>query len=485
MDLSNVARMVQTIMPYSNNVDVADESMPLSYYARNEVEVMDSNGATSLDEMSFNFLLSKPAFYKDIAITTIQDYDTVLWSETLAPGQFYQSFTDLTVPYRSYTPLGYISRFFTYWRGSIGFKLKFVKTEFHSARFVLSFAPYQTSHADWTVADTPYLFREIIDLRLGNEFTVIIPYTSIKPYRTVEVLEPYGKVCLHVLNQLKAPSTVSSTIHCLIEPFAGPDFEFAVPRTPDAQPYLPLSVAQMDMGGGGEECEIFESYIGGARPNEETLVPSRLCIGEKITSVLTLLKHASCVNPRSSAFSSVTSFRIVPRSLNVTSNDVSSLVGSVLKSDNFTFFVGMYAYQRGSVRCRGYYDPGTTKMLATKTGIVLPAATLINDYTTDAGTLATFAEPNTPLVFQATGFRGGYEVSAPFYNPTHVIPNQWMLSTGIGIGGIGSPLYTVPIQTITTRVNSASTLVTLSRQAGDDFQCFEFAGTLPLTGTNF
>ncbi len=483
IDLSHTMRMVQTIFPFSNNVDSADESMPLSFYARNAVDIMESNGSTSLDETSLSYIAGIPAFYKKVNISTSDDYNTLLWSESLTPINFYQQFTEAGVPsFRTYTPLGYLSKMFGSWRGSIGFRFKFVKTEFHSARFVLSFAPYQTTHSTWNVTDTPYLFREIIDLRYGNEFTVVIPYSSLKPYRNSNSSEPYGTVCLHVLNELKAPGTVPSTINLLIEPFGCQDFEFAVPRSILADPYAPVAVAQMDDNteSDGNACSITNTTIGGSTLTPDDLAPSRYCIGERFMSLNALLKHASSFRPTANFLSSV-AIDFATRCINVgTTTGVYD--DPILTADNFSYITAMFAYHRGSVRVRGVFDPSTPRVIATGLYRNDAGSAPQPSYSTSSAALGLLCDSNNPIVFQSSGFRAGFEVQVPFYNESFVIPNQWFLSIGSG-STIGTPSYTIPTQYISARCNSATTPLDLTRQVGDDFQLFGFCAVPPLAGT--
>ena len=49
------------------------------------------------------------------------------------------------------TPLSYFSTMFKQWRGGFKFKFKFVKTEFHSGRIMVTFVPGATSPTNPTV----------------------------------------------------------------------------------------------------------------------------------------------------------------------------------------------------------------------------------------------------------------------------------------------------------------------------------------------
>jgi len=462
IDLSPVHRMVQTIFPYANNIDAVDSSMPMAYYSRNEVETLPSIGHTGLDETSISYLVGIPSFYKKITITTSDDFNTLLWSQALSPDAFYQSLTDGSVSYRAYTPLGYLSNFFTYYRGSIGFKLKFVKTEFHSARLVLSFNPSQTSNPLWDVTDTPYIFREIIDLRYGNEFTFVIPYTSLKPYRNNN--DGYGAVKLHVLNELKAPANVSTSIDLLIEPFAASDFEFAMPKSPNFKILATSAVSQMN------SCTINSTNIGGSYDNEDSLTYSRACIGEKILSLNAMLKHSSFMV---GDFTNTTQKYIVPDAIFWSKSNGSTVAGPYLSPDLYSFFTSMFAYQRGSLRFRAAYSSTMDSVVLARLYSLVPGVA-VPPYGENAAAYSNETTSADPTVVQNLDFRKGVEVAIPFYNMSYVKPTQF--SNALGADVVQTPVYSLGSKILNITTPTAKTLTSISRQTGDDFQLFTFNG---------
>jgi hypothetical protein len=122
-----------------------------------------------------------------------------------------------------------LPRWFQYWRGGFRIKFKFVKTEFHSGRLVVGFAPAPEAGAlvPITSGDSYYLHRDLIDIRSNTEYEFTVPYVSIRPYSTI--LQSIGTLSVVILNPLRAPTSVATSVDVLIEVCALPDFEVASP----------------------------------------------------------------------------------------------------------------------------------------------------------------------------------------------------------------------------------------------------------------
>jgi len=298
-DLAPAHRTHRDTAPYMQNVDGVDPCLPLALTSINEIEQIPGFASTDIDELSFAYIASIPAFYTSAFWTTSQAGDVELANLNVGIPLSATS-TDNGVTVNSFTPLGFISRFFQLWRGSITFTFKIVKTEFHSGRLLLAFNPIDSrggTSISMTNQKSAYVFREIIDIRQGSEFTYTIPYIAIQNYLQFD--EVVGTLSLRVLDELIAPATVNSTIGILIEISGGPDIEFAQPRDFTQWPYLP-SAPQSGWAPktAPNTCELSSKVIGGA-----SIIPTdahaRACMGERITTFRSLLKYWCLLNNNS------------------------------------------------------------------------------------------------------------------------------------------------------------------------------------------
>ncbi len=95
-----------------------------------------------------------------------------------------------------------------------------VKTEFHSGRIIVTYVPYDYRLGSPTtnVFSTDmqqYSSKTTYDVSSMTEFEVIVPFASNTPW--AETGHPIGWLDMFVLDPLKAPNTVSSSITKLVE----------------------------------------------------------------------------------------------------------------------------------------------------------------------------------------------------------------------------------------------------------------------------
>lgn len=293
-------RVVAMQYPFQPSQDGADISIKLGS-VDNKVMGMDGYSGTSVDEMSLNYLASIPSWHY-----------TLNWKETDPGGLLFNIYADPSLwvdPYvdgngvTSYdcTPASYLCQFFQYWRGGIRVTLKCAKTSFHTGRLVIAYLPGVSTNTALSLTD--YAFRDIIDLREGNEWTFDFPYMATQSWKsttrardipTAASYDSLGLISVYVLNKLNAPTTVTNNVDFAIEVSMLQDAEFAGPMGVDLQPY--------DRGFSAESGAIPEAIegvivkpIGGAQDSHASHLPAGYCIGEKISSLRSLLKKP-CVS---------------------------------------------------------------------------------------------------------------------------------------------------------------------------------------------
>lgn len=483
IDLSPVHRMVQTIFPYSNNCDVVDESMPISLFSKNLVEPYSGFAGTDIDEMSIDYIKTIPAFIKSFNFTTSSVQGTVLQSFSLHPALQYTTGNDGVNPYFVKTPVSAVAQLFQYYRGSLKFTFKIAKTEFHSGRVLLAYVPQNVSSSTPpSFSDTTYLHREVIDLRMGNEFSFVIPYASLRPYRyTQNGNEAYGYIHLYVLNELVAPATVSGSVTFVVEVSAASDMEFAVPRAHSLQPYAPAVIQsnfqfQMDSSM-SNVCSIIDSNVGSSEIVDDGLSSARLCIGEKIMSLLSLIKKKDYWR----FFSPTTNSDayLIPFAL---SSQISTLTSD--SGDTLSYIASWYGLSRGGVRIRIPYD-----LAASNT------PDLISSYRLQLSTTSGSISPNgngQPFgsgsstdhalgVIQRSGFRSGIEIQVPQYSPFPFRVNSSIscyptYNSSLVTSDLNYIYYTVPTEVFGSSYVASNGFY---RQAADDFQLGYFVSTTP------
>jgi hypothetical protein len=415
------------IFPYVTTMDSSDTAAPLSLSARNAVEVCPGFAGTDIDEMSIPFLISIPAFWANVAWTTSAVNGTALTTLSMNPRFFLNTSTSFGgTNVINYLPLGFLATCFGMYRGSVVLTFKLIKTEFHSGRLLLAFNPFHQpsgSGASYTITDSSYIHREIIDIRDGNEFSFTIPWTSLTSYKSTFSTDAiYGTVILFVLDELVAPATVSSTVNILVEVSGAKDFEFAQPINLAVGPVagvFPQMADCFDPKPQSNPSSFISGVIGGSKVSEDELLNSRMAVGERILSLRSLLRATSVLAQQTSLSPSrFTNF--LPYTL-FFSNAYSTPAMPPVGGDYYSIIGSFYALSRGGVRFRAY-DP-TNSYQGFYTTVLQPvssyASSGFNYSTTDFAGSSLNYRNNNPFVIQNFPHTGGMEVSVPQYHLYH------------------------------------------------------------------
>jgi hypothetical protein len=235
---TQLSRVVtQAIVPFSGNYDAPDCALPLAASNANKLAIMPGFAGNDIDEMSFDYLVTKGAWFTTYTITTADPALSLIGYITVCPiGCRTMTGAGATTQYHG-PPVTYLAEFFKYWRGDMRYTFKFCKTEYHQARLAIAFFP--GVNVAPVYIDTDWVHREFIDLSAGNEFSFVVPFASTQPYlNTAPIGDAMtGVVGIYLVNGLTAPSTCASSITIMVEGSGMPGFEFACPNPNGVQPY--------------------------------------------------------------------------------------------------------------------------------------------------------------------------------------------------------------------------------------------------------
>lgn len=282
----SMIKQVPLSAPNHSTVDGDSDARSIGLLSKPGVSQVVGLAGTDLDEMDFSFIARKYAWFQ-----------TVSWASTGVVGnlntiQVSNTYSFVSGAFSHYTPISFVSNFFLYWRGSIKFKFKFVRTQFHSGR--LSFAFYPTDQAASLTAGPQYVHRWIVDIRDNNEVEIVVPYISNTQY--TDIGTPIGNLVIDIVDPLVAPGTVASSISILCEVAAGDDFELAVPSSFDYAPAIVAPQSGMD-----NAYNIMSGTIGASSIVADPNVASSTSIGEKVSSFRPLLRRYTRFRPNTGA----------------------------------------------------------------------------------------------------------------------------------------------------------------------------------------
>nr|ULF99864.1 MAG: putative capsid polyprotein [Cripavirus sp.] len=370
------------------NFDGVDTSHKLALSSTNEIETKSGLSGTSADEMDLSHVLSIPNFWDRFTWTTSNATNTVLWDNFVTPFKVKPFSNTITDRFRC-THMGYVANSHGYWRGSIVYTFKFVKTIFHSGRLRISFIPFYFNNTISTgVPDVSRTQKVVVDLRTATEVSFTVPYVSSRPWMfsirpeaswlgTNSALmynAVTGIVRVEVLNQLVAANNVFQSIDTIVEVNGGPDLTFAAPTAPSYVPYAGVFTAEETKKEEEERKEEYSNDVIRAQvmgeneavPRNEAQhgvhpmaidthrinanwSPEAHCIGEKIMSIRQLIKRfgrfysTDLVN-----VAATNSILIAPFSV----PSPITTVGSVKTISQFEYYYYLYAFWRGSMRVK-------------------------------------------------------------------------------------------------------------------------------------
>lgn len=497
---SPMTKFIQVGQYNMANADGIEVAPKLGVASDNSVGILPGYGGSDLDEMTISHLVQIPAFWTNVQWSDSAAAGTSLLTMNLEPSTFavYGSSVGTTVtrPYADDTPVAYPARLFTYWRGSFTFTLKIVKTSFHSGRLLFWFNPAPTIIIP-TLAETEYCYRQIIDVREKSEFTFTVPFASTKQYHltqsvfaTPTELDSYGTAGIYVLNDLVHPPTVSSDVQILIEVSGAPDFEYAVPRRIAFAPLIEQTwESQMgDVIGptasGTIDCTQCDVAVGGATVVPSTLDPSYYCMGERVLSLLQLMKKYSYCRYYNDLFSGgeSTVHTIKPYVLYyIRSSEPATPVdfaGPFL--DPYSVVGPMYAYSRGSMRMA--FTPFTgTNVIANDSPWNAYAHVTNNNATYNISTGVPVYSGNLLIHTFPGSTRSTKFVSLPSYADNYCRlnrPNTGNLTTQVDE-------FSCDVALQVNQIPATSNRIIWMRAVGEDFNLAYFLGTPRVVALSF
>lgn len=498
-------RMFSNPHAYLANTNASDITNNLSLLADNKVTIMPDVNLSGVDEMSINFVKRQKAFYKSVIWTT-STLPGPLARDVMLPTTFRLDFASIPFGATSdvnpsdYTPVAFLGKLYKQWRGSFEVTIKIVKTQYHTGRLIVAFAPATTS-ASITNIQTDYVHREVIDLRDGDEFCISVPYCNNTMYSDcvrVQANEPFMMLHVNVLNELVAPETAGQSVELLFEIRGGEDLEYQVPNSINMVPALTI-VPQS--GGDSTVPPILCNSIGGSTIHDPSTQASQLCIGEHSSSLLQLMKRytklCSTLNIIGGSL-----LRIYPYAWGGYFANGVPLGGTsaTFVNDYLSLFAGCFAHSRGGVRYRLIQVPVSESDTTTGSiiSMLVPFDALTNSPVSlsvasandqlGMGTPAIASEGviNNGVTSFDQSYAAGTAVSVPMYSKTFARLNHVIPSNSVGAftpSSNGPDICTSTLQFTTTEA-AFNAHTSIYRCASDDFHMSFWLGVPTLSWLN-
>lgn len=398
----SIPKMQMTNCPAHTTVDGDSDARTLSYLSKPGTVGLHGHSGTEFDEMDFSYIVRKFAWFDTQSWVVGSASGFQIASYFVAPnvGKF------VVPPLTNWTPVGFVGNHFQLWRGSLKFKIKLVKTEFHSGRLEVCFFPIdEVSY----VGNTAYINRQIVDIRTTTEMEFVVPYMSREPWSDKN--NATGTFVIKVVDPLVCPANVTPSVGILVEMAGGDDIEFAVPGVVD------LSPSKMIPQSG--ECEddgcIIKATIGSSSVSANPHIFSSTTIGDKVTNFRAYLKRYHPIRPNNKVSTSTKLLNDIGVTMYpdviYASTYTPDLPTSSWNSDLYGTIASCYAMSRGGIRIRDIISlSGFSQTNVTTTvGITTFTSVDLNQTlrgSTVMGLLSVSAQPTSvsnPLLTQTTG----------------------------------------------------------------------------------
>jgi hypothetical protein len=238
------------------HVDTPYNGLAVGPFQSNTLAFDGVTGATDVDEMALSFITQQFSQICVGTLSTANNHTVVLYATNVSPSSFWFR-SPATFPYcnvvfprnsadlitqsgNTFLPssLMNIASCFRLWRGDIIFRFTFAKTKFHGGRYMVSFNPKTAFATTTNVAPTtvdgpeivagllqPYGHSQIMDLRDGNVFEFLVPYSNEAPY--VSFMSGIGSLSVSCMDPLQANASVTPTVPFMVEVAGGENFELA------------------------------------------------------------------------------------------------------------------------------------------------------------------------------------------------------------------------------------------------------------------
>lgn len=466
--------VTRNVHAYCVNSDTNDNCQPLSLRSDNKISAITDASPGEVDEMSINFIKTRWAYFQEFPWTTTNVIGDLLYSSRVQPDVYQRNYTVGGSSVATNTPVGALSKFYYHYRGSMEYRLRIVKTGFHTGTLAITWTPGEAAVAP-TYAQTPYMYRQIIDIQEGSDFIFNLPYLVSQDYLQTD--EYMGVLTVHVVNPLLAPATVSSSLDIMVEVRGGPDLTFVNPSNLySVVPFVPQGV---EIENAGEATAL---TMGSKVHNFDSVHHAMIANGEIQQSVADIMKAQTVLR-----MDSLTSFQGNPS--RIATNQIYgarwnglSLTSAPLGGDIISFIGSWYALQRGSQRWRFMPDIESTSSTSFRNfrAMYLPRQSAPTSIFNKAPVIT--AEPFSALltstpsginkctgrVFQMNGQNGGIAVQTPYQSRYRYSLAKWatVASVANGYSTAGS---------LGIYLNGATEVLT-SRAIGDDFQFSYFVG---------
>lgn len=269
-NVSDVDFYRPTPLPHMASTDIGEPIEKLTLDAKNELSI-DSKicGVDIQDELMVSNFVTRESYLTSFIWSATDTSGTDLFNMQITP-HLHKVVGGVNEDIVIFTPMSYIEKMFSYWRGDIIVRLKFLCSKYHKGRLQLTWDPHVSNWGTSLSTLSTSAYNQVIDLSVETDVEIVIPYTQPTPYLPTRGSDDdsndyssggsagvrassNGNLLFKVLNQQTSP-VASADISVLVFVRGAENLEFATPRYLDYK-YSPYIVQSRSMRLQSEEKE--------------------------------------------------------------------------------------------------------------------------------------------------------------------------------------------------------------------------------------
>ena len=403
-----------------------DSGVLLGTTQDNLIESRGDLFGNKVDEMEISWIVAHKCLVDRFNLSTGDAPGTLRYEFPVTPGwcRFVGAEYQPTVT-------AFVASMFKYWRGGLKYKIQAAKTAYHSGRLRIIYLPTSPNS---TVDAPDQAYNWIFDLRNSSEIEFEIPYNNIIEWAqcgltdTTNSTFSLGTVRIEVLNELRAPDSVSPVIQFNVWVSGSADLQFAVPEITRYVPSLTSTemVFEAQVLGSSQDAgfndmsekpRMFEMAVA------SKLDPCKYSIGEMVRNLRVLTRPLGIVSRTTLIASEAPTDTALPNyyfgRAFVPGNDVNAYYISPVD-----YISWIYKFFRGGMRWKVFFDGRITAGGVQQGVLAMGAPETFYSTITEALFERFFAAAGafTHRVFN--NFNPVFEVTAPFYSQVPIRPVQ-------------------------------------------------------------
>ena len=304
--IDNVHGYMPAVLPHMASAGIGTMVQKLTLDPKSELSIDPSlHGVPSHDPLEIQEIVKKESLVATQVWTTSMISGDPVYIARVQP--VLSGIESLTWGNRVLTtPMGYLSQFFQYWRGSIIFRFKIVASQYHQGRIRITYDP--VGRIDQTSSTENVCYTKVIDIGEDQDVEIVVPYHQATAWQEVSQITAAnwagvgplapslqtdnGLITFRVESPLIAPVSTAS-VYVLMYVRAGEDFEYAVPSSDSDSggnlislyaPQVKEEASPVDIAPLSEVMGKYE------KPSDDRFLMN---IGESIKSLRSVLQRAS------------------------------------------------------------------------------------------------------------------------------------------------------------------------------------------------